>query len=163
MDDLPILLPALVMAVGLAGVVLPFVPGLPIIWAGALLYGLTTMFGGVGWTAMTAITVLGLLGIAASLVLPDRAGAAAGASTSTRLFAGVAGIVGFFVIPVVGFVIGACLGVLLAQYRRTADWDGAVRSTVAVLKGFGVGMLAELAAGVAMVLVWVAWTHLDAV
>ncbi|HSK59253.1 MAG TPA: DUF456 domain-containing protein [Actinomycetospora sp.] len=156
-----ILLTALVMAVGLTGVVLPFMPGLPIIWAGALLYGITTDFGNVGWTAMIAITVLGVIGMAASLVLPDRAGAAAGASRSTRLFAGLLGLVGFFVVPVIGFPLGACLGVLVAQYRRTADWDGAVRSTIAVLKGFGVGLLAELAAGLAMVLVWVAWVIID--
>lgn len=161
MDTVQVLLIGLLMAIGLGGVVLPFVPGLPIIWGGALLYGFAAGFGGVGWTAIVAITLLGLVGLAASFVLPDRAGAAAGASRSTRLFAGVAGIVGFFVIPVVGFVIGACLGVLLAQYRRTADWDGAVRSTVAVLKGFGIGMVVELVAGVAMVLVWVAWVALD--
>jgi len=156
-----ILLTALLMAVGLAGVVLPFMPGLPIIWAGALLYGITTAFGSVGWAAMIAITLLGVIGMAAAFVLPDRAGAAAGASRTTRLFAGLLGLVGFFVVPVIGFPLGACLGVLLAQYRRTADWDGAVRSTVAVLKGFGVGLLAEMGAGFAMVLVWVAWVILD--
>jgi hypothetical protein len=156
-----ILLTAVLMAVGLAGVVLPFMPGLPIIWGGALLYGITTTFGSVGWAAMIAITLLGVIGVAAAFVLPDRAGAAAGASRSTRLLAGLLGIVGFFVVPVIGFPLGACLGVLLAQYRQTDDWDGAVRSTVAVLKGFGVGMLAELGAGLAMVLVWVAWVILD--
>lgn len=156
-----ILLPAVLMALGLAGVVLPFLPGLPIIWGGALIYGITTTFGSVGWAAMIAITLLGVIGMAAGFVLPDRAGAAAGASRSTRLFAGVLGLVGFFVVPVIGFPLGACLGVLAAQYRRTDDWDGAVRSTVAVLKGFGVGMLAEMGAGFAMVLVWVAWVILD--
>jgi len=110
---------------------------------------------------MIAITLLGVIGVAAAFVLPDRAGAAAGASRSTRLLAGLLGIIGFFVVPVIGFPLGACLGVLLAQYRQTDDWDGAVRSTVAVLKGFGVGMLAELGAGLAMVLVWVAWVILD--
>lgn len=152
---------AVVMAIGLTGVILPFLPGLPIIWGGALLYGVLTGLGGVGWTAMAAITVLAAMGVAASIVLPDRAGAAAGASRSTRLFAGVLGLVGFFVIPVIGFPLGACAGVLIAQYRRTADFDGAVRSTVAVLKGFGAGLIAELAAGLAMVLVWVAWVVLD--
>jgi uncharacterized protein YqgC (DUF456 family) len=156
-----ILLVALLMATGLAGVVLPFVPGLPIIWGAALLYGFMTDFGGIGWTAMTAITLLVIVGMAASIVLPDRAGAAAGASRATRLFAGLLGLVGFFVIPVVGFPVFACLGVLIAQYRETDDWEGAVDSTVAVLKGFGVGILAELGAGLAMVLVWVAWVVLD--
>lgn len=152
---------AILMAIGLAGVVLPFVPGLPIIWGAALLYGFATSFGSLGTTAMVAITLLAALGIASSLVIPDRAGVASGASRSTRLFAGVMGLIGFFVIPVIGFPIFACAGVLLAQYRETARWDTAMRSTVAVLKGFGAGLIAELGAGFAMVLVWVAWVALD--
>jgi uncharacterized protein YqgC (DUF456 family) len=152
-----ILLVALLMAVGLTGVVLPFMPGLPIIWGAALLYGILTDFGGVGLAAMVAITLLGLIGMAASIVLPERAGAAAGVSRRTRLLAGLLGLIGFFVIPVIGFVIGASLGVLLVQYQETEDWQSAVDSTIAVLKGFGVGLLAELGAGVTMVLVWVAW------
>lgn len=152
-----ILLVALLMAVGLAGVVMPFVPGLPIIWGAALLYGILTGFGGVGLAAMIAITLLVLVGMAASIVLPERAGAAAGVSRRTRLLAGLLGLVGFFVIPVIGFVIGACLGVLLVQYQETEDWQNAVTTTIAVLKGFGIGLIAELGAGVTMVLVWVAW------
>lgn len=152
---------ALLMALGLAGVLVPFLPGLPIIWGAALLYGFMTRFGSLGWTAMAVITVLAAIGISASLVLPERAGAAGGASGPTRLFAGVTGLIGFFVIPVIGFPIGACLGVLLAQYRQTADPGEAVRATVAVIKGFGAGLVAELGAGFAMVLVWVAWVVLD--
>lgn len=149
------------MAIGLAGIVLPFVPGLPIIWGAALLYGFSTAFGGLGVTAMIAITVLAAIGIAASVVIPDRAGVATGASRSTRLFAGVLGLIGFFVIPVIGFPIFACIGVLIAQYRETAEFDAAMRSTIAVLKGFGAALIAELGTGMAMVLVWVAWVVLD--
>lgn len=152
---------ALLMAVGLAGVIMPFLPGLPIIWGAALLYGFLTEFGTLGWTAMGVITILAAVGIAASLILPERAGAASGASRSTRLFAGVTGLIGFFVIPVIGFPIGACLGVLLAQYRETADPSEAMRSTVAVIKGFGAGLVAELGAAFAIVLVWVTWVVLD--
>jgi uncharacterized protein YqgC (DUF456 family) len=152
---------ALLMALGLAGVLVPFLPGLPIIWGAALLYGFLTRFGSLGWTAMAVITVLAAIGMAASLILPERAGAAGGASRSTRMFAGVTGLIGFFVIPIIGFPIGACLGVLLAQYRQTADPGEAVRATVAVIKGFGAGLVAELGAGLAMVLVWVAWVVLE--
>jgi uncharacterized protein YqgC (DUF456 family) len=151
----------LLMAIGLVGVIMPFLPGLPIIWGAALLYGFLTDFGALGWTAMTAITLLGALGIAASYVIPERAGAASGASRSTRLLAGVTGVVGFFVIPIIGFPIGACAGVLLAQYRQTADFNEATRATVNVLKGFGIGMVAELGTGLVMVLVWAAWAVLD--
>jgi hypothetical protein len=65
------------------------------------------------------------------------------------------GIVGFFVIPVVGLVIGFVLGVYLAEHRRVgpaAAWP----STREALRAVGVSILIELAAGVVAALAWVA-------
>ena len=68
----------------------------------------------------------------------------------------VAGVVGFFVIPLVGFLIGGLLGVFLAEANRTGDRDVALDNTMAMLKSFGFGVLIESAAGIAMIGVWMA-------
>lgn len=158
MDGLTlVVLVAVAMVIGLAGVVLPALPGVPLMWIGALVYGIVAGFGTIGIAAMAAITVLTALGVAAGLVLPQRAGQASGASSGTLTFAFLVGLVGFFVIPVLGFPIGAVLGVLVAQFRETGEWGAAWDSTIAVLKGFGAGVIAELGAGIGIVVVWVAW------
>jgi uncharacterized protein YqgC (DUF456 family) len=145
------------MAVGLLGTVLPVLPGLALIWGAGLVYGLVDGFGVVGWTAFAAMTVLLAAGTLAKLVLPHRAGVARGTPRSTLVFASVLGLVGFFVIPVVGLPVGAAAGVVLGEYRRLGEWSRAWRATRGVIVAYGVGVLAEIAAAVAMVGCWGAW------
>ena len=153
---------AILMVIGLIGTVVPVMPGLLVIWGGALAYGLLVEFGRVGWVAFSVITLLLVAGTLASYVLPHRSGAAGGASkTSLRL--GLAlGILGFFVIPVIGLPIGAVAGVMVGEYQRLGDWGAAWATTKRVLIGFGYGALAEIAAGIAMVGTWVGWVVLRA-
>jgi uncharacterized protein YqgC (DUF456 family) len=147
----------IVMVVGLAGTVAPFLPGLPLIWAAAVVYGLVEGFGAAGITAMTAITVLLAGGVAAKFVLARRRAVASGASRSTLVAGALAGIVGFFVVPVIGFFIGGILGILLAERRRLGDATRAWSSTRAVIAAFGVGVLLEMAAGAGMIGAWALW------
>jgi uncharacterized protein len=96
-------------------------------------------------------------GTIASYALPHRAGKGAGAS-STSLRTGVLfAVIGFFVIPVVGIILGGVAGVYLGEYQRFRDPARAWRSTRQVLLGFGQGMLSEVACGVAMIVTWLVW------
>jgi uncharacterized protein YqgC (DUF456 family) len=156
-DGVVTLLVAVAMAVGIAGTVLPFLPGLLLVWAAALVFGLATGFGAVGWTAFALITVVAALGMVAGFVLPHRAAGASGAARWSVWFAFAAGVVGFFVIPVVGLIVGTVVGLLAAELVRTKDLHRAWESTWATLKGFGVSTLVQLAAGLTMAVVWVAW------
>jgi len=152
-----VVLVGLVMAIGLIGTMLPLLPGLPIIWGAALVYGLVTEFGAAGWIAFAAITALAVAGMVAGFVLPHRRAAAGGAPAST-VAAGVGlGVIGFFVIPVVGLPLGAIAGVMLAEHARTHDWQAAWTTTKNLVIGFGIGVLVEFAAGLAMIACWVAW------
>ena len=160
MDIAALVLIGLVMGVGLIGTLLPFLPGLPIVWAAALVYGLAEGFDGAGAVAFTLITLLAVTGIVAGLVLPHRRAAAKGAPASTVAAGVVLGIIGFFVIPVVGLIVGAVGGVLLAERSRTGDWETAWATTKALLVGFGIGVAVEFAAGLAMIGCWVAWVLL---
>ena len=148
---------ALIMAIGLIGTLLPVLPGLLLIWATALVYGLIDGFGVVGGIAFGVITLLLAIAYVLQIVLPHRRGRASGAPTSTLVVGALAAVAGFFLIPVVGLVVGAVVGVLAAEYARTRRWEAAWRSTKGVAVGIGLGMALELAAGVAMVLAWGAW------
>jgi uncharacterized protein len=157
MDLAFVTLIGLIMAVGLFGTVLPLLPGLPIIWAAALVYGLAEDFDGAGLVSFVLITLLAVVGIIAGFVLPHRRVAAKGAPASTVAAGVVLGIVGFFAIPVIGLVLGAVGGVLLAERARTGDWATAWATTKELLVGFGIGVAIEFAAGLAMILCWVVW------
>lgn len=152
-----VVLVALVMALGVAGTVVPFVPGLGLVVAAAVGYGLAEGFGDVGVLAMVVIVVLALAGTAAGVVLPSRAAGHTGATRFSLVVGAVGAVIGFFVIPVVGLPLGGAAGIYLAERARSGDGGAAWRSTRATLKGFGLAALAQLAAGVAMVLTWVGW------
>jgi uncharacterized protein YqgC (DUF456 family) len=148
---------AVLMAVGLVGTVVPVLPGLPVIWAAAFMYGVAGGFGTPGIVAMSLITVLLIAGTGAKYVLAHRGATGAGATRSTILAGALVGFVGFFVVPVVGFVLGAVLGILLAERVRLGDWKRAYESSRQVLSGFGIGLLLEVAAGLVMIVCWLAW------
>lgn len=161
MEAIGVFLVALVMVAGLIGTVLPFVPGLPLVWAAALFYGLVAGFGATGWISFAIITILAVVGVVAGIVLPHRHVSERGAPFSTVLAGIAGGVVGFFVIPIIGLPLGAVVGVLLAERVRTADWGEAWTATRNMIVGFGIGALAQVACGLGMIITWVVWVALD--
>ena len=74
--------------------------------------------------------------------------------TATLVVGGALGIVGFFVIPVVGLPLGFVGGVYLAELNRTSH-EEAWPATVHALKAVGLGILIELVFSVVAAVVWV--------
>lgn len=161
MDTFGVVLVGVAMVIGIFGTVVPLLPGLPIVWAAALVYGLVEGFGIVGWICFAIITIVGVAGAIAGVVVPQRKVQGGGAPFSTTVVGVIGGIVGFFVIPIVGIVVGGVMGVLVAERLRTGDWNQAWASTKRALVGFGVGALVQMGAGVVMMLTWVAWAVID--
>ena len=160
MDAFGIFLVALAMVVGIVGTIVPFLPGLPIVWTAALIYGVVEGFGAVGWICFVLITVVGIAGMVAAVVVPKRHVVGGGAPFSTTVVGAVGAVIGFFLIPIIGLVVGGVLGVLLAERVRTRSWEAAWASTKRALVGFGLSALVQFGAGVVMMMTWVAWVIL---
>lgn len=150
-----LLLVALVMALGVVGVLVPLLPGLLLV-AGAALVWAGVVGTSYAWVVFTAMLVVLGIGTAAKYVLPARQLAAAGAPRSTLVVGALAAIVGFFVIPVVGLLVGGVAGVYAAERRRLHDGAAAWRSTWITIRAIGFGVLIELAAGVVAAGIWAA-------
>ena len=144
------------MVVGLVGVLLPVVPGLALVWAVGLAWVLLDGGGAARWTVFALMTVVLLAGTVAKHALPARSAHTSGAPRSTLLLGALGAVVGFFVIPVIGLVVGGVGAVFAAELNRLGDRRSAWISTRAVLVGIGIGVLIELTAGVVAVLVWLA-------
>jgi uncharacterized membrane protein YeaQ/YmgE (transglycosylase-associated protein family) len=99
---------------------------------------------------MAALFVVGLV---AKYALPGRR-LAGRLPRSTLVVGAVGAVVGLVVLPPVGFLVGGVVGVYLAEVQRVGFGVESRRSTVAVLGAIGVGVLAELTAGVLMVATW---------
>jgi len=146
----------LVMLVGLAGVVVPVLPGLALIAGAGLVWVVLDGGGWTRWLTLLAMLVVGGVGLAASWVAPGRATRNAGAPDWVVLLGIVGMVVGFFVVPVVGAVVGGLLVIVVIELVRTRDLGSAWRSTWAVVKGFGISTAISFVAGLTMIAVWAA-------
>lgn len=145
---------ALAIAVGLVGILVPVLPG-SILVLGALLVWAWNIGGGTAWAVFAVAAVILVAGGVVKYLVPNRRLKEAGVPASTQWIGAGVGIVGFFVVPVIGLFIGFVLGVYLAEYRRlggSAAWP----STKHALRAVGLSILIELAAGVAATFVWIA-------
>ena len=143
----------LVMVVGLAGVVIPGLPGTLLILAAGIGWALFAGDGGAPWVIVGVMSLLFILGIVAKYALPGRR-LSGELPRSTILLGAMGALVGLVVLPPVGLLSGGVVGVYLAEARRVGPGAEARRSTVEVLKAIGVGILAELTAGVLMIATW---------
>ena len=155
--EVVITLVGVAMAVGLVGTIVPIVPGLALVWAGALGFGIAEGFDGPGAVLFGIFTVVGLLGEIAGVALPKRAAGEAGAGRWSLLLGVAVALVGFFFVPVVGLPLGGALGIYVGEHLRTRDHHVAWRATIATLKGFGLASLAQFGAGFVMVILWLGW------
>ena len=145
---------ALAILVGLVGVIVPILPGLVLVLAAILVWAISEG-SATGWTVFAVAALLIVAGSVVKYAVPNRRLKTTGIPSSTTWFGVAVGVVGFFVIPVIGLFIGFVLGVYLAEYRRVGG-SAAWPSTKEALRAVGVSMLIELAAGVLAALVWVA-------
>jgi len=145
------------MLTGLVGTVVPGLPGVLLMWGALIVYGFLIGFGGVGVVVVVIATLLSAAAVALGIILPKRLADESGASTKSQLAAVLGGIVGFFVIPVIGVPIGAIAGIAVAEYLDKEDWALAKESTIAVAKGFGLSALAQIATGFVILILWAGW------
>ena len=144
---------ALVIAVGLVGVVVPLMPGSALVVAAVLVWA-AVEGGSTAWVVAAVATALVVVGAVVKYVVPTRRLHDAGVPARTQ-WAGVGlGIVGFFVVPVVGLPVGFVLGIYLAELARVGS-DRAWPATVHSLKAVGLSVLIELAAALLAAGVWV--------
>jgi len=145
-DPLGELLVAVAIAVGLVGIVVAAIPGLILIWAAVLVWALVEQTVA-GWFVLGLATVLTVVGQVVKYTIPGRRLRDAGIPKRSMLAGAVLSIVGFFVIPVVGFINGFVAGVYLAERFRLGNHVQAWPSTKHAMRAAGLSILIELVAG----------------
>lgn len=144
---------AILLVVGIAGVIVPVIPGILLILGGVLLWAVDVNTP-TGWAVFGIAAAFLVLGTVVKYVVPGRQLKAAGVPRSSLVLAGVLGIVGFFLIPVVGLFVGFVLGMYVAERRRLGA-AAAGPSTRRALKAVGLSILIELAAALLASATWV--------
>ncbi len=154
MEPLGEVLVAIAIALGLVGIVVAAIPGLILIWAAVMVWALGEQTP-VAWTVLALATALTIGGQVVKYLVPGHRLRDAGIPGRSMLAGAALSIVGFFVIPLVGFIIGFVLGVYLAEWYRLGTQARAWPSTKQAMKAAGLSILIELAAGLLIAGAWV--------
>jgi uncharacterized protein YqgC (DUF456 family) len=147
------LLVALAIAVGLVGILVPVLPGMLLVYAAIVVWAVVE-HSLASWVTLGIVTVVVGGTTAVKYTWPVRRMRRAEVATSTLVAGGLLGIVGFFLIPVFGLLIGFVLGVFLAELARRKDYRRAWASTVHAVKGVALSMGVELAGALAAAVIW---------
>jgi uncharacterized protein YqgC (DUF456 family) len=154
MSTAGIVLVALAIAVGLVGILVPLLPGTVLVFGAILVWALferTT----VAWVTLGVVGALLAATLLVKYLWPMRRMKSADVGTLSLFAGAVLGIIGFFVVPVLGLVIGFVLGVYLAELAKRHDQRVAWTSTKHAVKGVALSVGVELAGGLLATVAWV--------
>ena len=152
--EIAVVLAAVLVAVGIVGIVVPVLPGLILVVAGVAVWAVPRG-DATAWTVLGIVVAIVVLGSVAKYLLPGRRLRDSGVPGRTLALGGVLGIVGFFVIPVVGLFLGFVLGVYLAELARLGGRESAWPSTKRALTAVGWSIVIEMATGLIATAVWI--------
>jgi len=140
---------ALVVA-GLAGLVLPGLPGAPVLLGGLVLAAWAEGFEHVGANTLLLLGVLALLTYGVDLLASAFGARRFGASRRAVIGAVLGAVVGlFFGIP--GVLLGPFIGAVLGELSTRRDLKSAGRAGIGATIGLALGVAAKLALAFSMV------------
>lgn len=138
------ILAALIILIGLAGVVLPALPGIPIMFAGLLLAAWSSGFEPVGWGTLAVLGVLTVISVVIDILSAAFGAKHKGASPRAFWGATLGAVVGLF-FGLVGIIIGPFIGAVAAEFAAGHGAHQAGRSGYGVWIGLVLGTAAKLA------------------
>ncbi len=139
---------------GLAGTVLPLLPGTLLVWGGILLGAWIDDFARVGTTTVVIVTVLAVLAWSLDYVAGLLGARRVGASKKALLGAAVGTVAGLFM-GLVGVLFMPLVGAAIGEYMVQKDQRHAVRVGVATWVGIMVGLIAKVVLSFIMVGIFV--------
>lgn len=138
---------AVLIAVGMIGIVLPVLPGLFLTLLAVFIWAVATG-GSTAWTIFGIAALVWAIGVTAQFLIPGKRLKAQGVGMTTMLLAVVGGIIGFFVIPVIGAPVGFVLAILLIELTRTQDlttaWARTKQALIAIVHSMGIELITAL-------------------
>jgi len=141
----------LVMFVGVMGNVIPGIPGTPLILAGAVGHQLYFAGqGGVGWGWVAVLAAFGLLALGLDYLATLIGAKKLGATWKGMVGAVLGVIVGVFVFPPIGLVVGPFVGAMGFEWAFGREARESAKAGIGAVLGLALGVLGKLICSVVM-------------
>ena len=152
-------LSAVLVLAGLAGTVLPLLPGTLLVWAGLLLGAWIDDFTRVGVVTVVLLTLLAALAWALDFVAGLMGAKRAGASPQALVGAAVGTVVGIFM-GLIGVLFMPLVGAGIGEYWAQKNQQRAAKVALATWLGLLLGMVAKVViafvmVGIFLVALWI--------
>ena len=148
------LLIAIIMAIGIIGTVIPLIPGLTLVWFAGAIWAYFDGGDGTRMWLLALMTLFAVIGFAAQFLLPAAAVKSDSPPRNTLLVGGLFGLIGFFIVPIIGAPIGFMAGVYASYLANNGDSVAAWESTIRTAIAFGWALLVQVFCSVAIALTW---------
>lgn len=149
------LLCAALILIGLAGTILPMLPGLPLMFAGMVLAAWVDHFNTIsGWT-IAVLALLTLLSLVVDLTSTALGAKKVGASKLAMMGAIIGTLVGGIVFNIPGLILGPFLGAVAGELIHERRWRHAANVGVGTWLGLVIGTAFKLALAFAMLGIFV--------
>ena len=145
----------LLLMLGLAGTVLPALPGTLFVAGGILLGAWVDDFSRVGWFSLTVVAVLALLASVLDYVAGLLGAKRAGASRQAIIGAALGTVVGLFM-GLIGILFMPLVGAALGEFLARRDQHQALRVGVSTWLGIMAGLIAKVVIAFMMIGVFIA-------
>ena len=143
-DILLYLLSAVLIIVGIAGTIIPALPGVPLVFAGMLLAAWTGDFAEIGWPTLVLLGVLTVISIIVDFVASVLGAKRVGASGWALFGAAVGTVVGMF-LGIFGLLLGPFVGAVLGELIAGSNLRRSTIVGVGAWLGFLFGTIAKIA------------------
>jgi uncharacterized protein len=139
--------------VGLLGILVPAVPGALLVVVAILIWASEQATAG-SWVVFGIAAAAVAVTQVAKYTVPGRRMVSGGVPRTSMLFGLALGIVGFFVVPVIGLFLGFVLGVFAAERRRLADRRSALAATRSAVRAVSLSVVIELGGALTAAAAW---------
>lgn len=144
------LLSAALILIGLLGVFLPVLPGLPLAFAGMVLAAWVGDFKEISWLTIALLGLLTLASIAIDFLASALGAKRAGASRMAVFGAGLGSLLGFLLFSLPGLIIGPFVGVMVVETSKGKSMREAGKIGLATWIGMAVGVALKVGLAFAM-------------
>jgi len=151
MDILFIIIASILMLVGLAGIILPVLPGLPVVWLGFFIYAIGTGFDNISLTAVIVFGIIVLLTLLIDFLGPFLGLNKYQASKFSYLGAFSGLVIGLIFFGFWGIILGPLLGAFMGELAVKRNFKSGLLAALSAFLGTFLGGILKIAIALMMI------------
>ena len=140
-----------IMLVGMAGIIIPIIPSIPLVWLGAFIYAIFTHFEKITWMLLLIFALITIF----SIVLENLGnvyGAKKFGATRWGIIGSIVGTgIGFYMGGPIGLILGPIVGTVIFELIGGKGYKGALKSGLGNFVGFLGGSVIKIIVGLSMI------------